>query len=200
MAVELRCIEEGHEDKRWMLDLNGPKATLLTMHGQVVMEFGRGDAYSRFRMPGLAGDARHFAINLDEQTVRFAVDPVGLQQIEKFLNGSGASAAARPSASPKDDTPAVLRINQLNPYGAMDIEEPSGPRRGGRATAKLGMFVLFVGAGGHAVLQGMALLKALKAAEAVHWMTWGQMALGVAVGGLLALICLGSVFSSGDVA
>lgn len=86
MAVELRCIESGHTEKRWTLEVGGQACVMRDAAGAVVATFPREDAARRFRTPSMTEGTRHFAIAFDEQTVRFDVDPGGLSQIEDFLH------------------------------------------------------------------------------------------------------------------
>src|SRR5687768_8573194 len=113
MGIELRCVEEGHTDKRWILDVTGPIAMLKTLTGELVTQFSPAEANQRFRLPGLAEGARYFSINLDEQTVRFAVDPLGLQHIETFLN---RAFQRPPELGPAPAVPKTIRVTQLNPF------------------------------------------------------------------------------------
>jgi hypothetical protein len=100
MIIELKCVEQGHTDKRWHLDIKGEAAVLATVSGEEVARFPQADALKRFKMPGLLENERHFAIAFDEQTVRFALDIGALNKIENFLYKPVAAAPA-PAPLPK---------------------------------------------------------------------------------------------------
>lgn len=93
MPVELRCAEEGHTDKRWLLEVRGQVCVLLDTNGGTVAIFSRAEALRRFKTPSITDGTRHFAIELDEQTVRFDVTPGSVSQIEDFMNRTGPPPA-----------------------------------------------------------------------------------------------------------
>ena len=107
MIIELKCIEKGHTDKRWRLNVKGEAAVLSTITGEEVARFPQSDALKRFKMPGLLEDERHFAIAFDEQTVRFALDVGSLNKIENFLYQPVRTATAPVKHNSGFDAPRV---------------------------------------------------------------------------------------------
>jgi hypothetical protein len=125
MIIELKCAEPGHTDKKWLLELQGHSALLTTVAGDSVGSFSREEARSRFRLPSLAEQQSHFAIALEEQTVRFNVAGGQLNQIERFLdpppprNLSPATVTAKASSA---------AFSSAGSFGMM-IDQPTGRKK-----------------------------------------------------------------------
>jgi hypothetical protein len=194
MAVELKCVEEGHTDKKWVLDVAGSVAVLKTLNGDVLAQFAPQDAQQRFKLPGLAEGTRHFAIALDEQTIRFAVDVMGLQQIEKFLARSVARPAhvmvSRPAnglSAPLPPAPRPLTLHSHVMH--VDNAELEAARTGGAVAKIRRVFRALVGfVCGLAALAGVGYAFMLFRGANEAQLAAARIAVGYVGGSLLILL------------
>jgi len=173
MAVELKCAEEGHADKRWILHVNGPVAILATPDEQVVARFPQADALKRFKLPGLADDTKHFSIQFDEQVVKFHVAPAELSQIEDFLNRQSAQPLR--AIAPVSSAPAMID-------GVVPDESMDGPRASPHVKIFFGLLATV-----YTMWQGVSLIGSLKHGSRSPAFLSGQI-VGVIIGALVAFL------------
>jgi hypothetical protein len=96
MAMQIRCMDKGHQGELWTLHLESDQALLCDPYSVIQGAYGPEEAVLRFQMPSFSESIKYFGVRLDDRLVQFAVERNDLKEIKRFINqtivGAGPEA------------------------------------------------------------------------------------------------------------